>query len=569
MKKLLILFFLLGVTTLGFAQTRPHWLQIAGKPFSDPRSYGAKFDGTTNDFSGISSAIQAGGLVTLGDNTLISGVGNTQAVSEAIPVSRDVTIMGGNVTIDGEAGLYLAPVADNITITIDGVRLDGQSTQSNHGIFIRNDGEHTGVRLIVRNCVVKNIYPDGANTRGSGGIGSMGEFDSVVFENNYVENVRRAIGAVAGSQSAKGIFATETTGDVYIQNNRIIDILSNAVDGYMDADSIAVFTPSTNWDKAQHNVVITGNYIKNASGRFIKLQTPSAKVTDNHMIMDPTEGLLANSSGVDAQTGGLIFSGNRMEFLSPTIPDSYRFLTTTVRHALNISVDVNHNTFVDERTSPYYSLSVFLYGVDPVPPSHIKITDNVIFPNVCYFLDFDNDVGYDTATPTISLEVSRNRIEGGGQLRAILKPDENLDVESQASMMRVVVLDNIANGWATGYRGIFSIQSKIPSLLIRGNYSEQGYLALHTNPTAVLASGTYDLFVFEPTSSFHYIGNNLASAPVGFDNDVYIEVRQRLGNTTNNYTNRIYHLIASNTSRVWGWGRKEEKKVTFGTPAVP
>ena len=135
--------------------------------------------------------------------------------------------------------------------------------------------------------------------------------------------------------------------------------------------------------------------------------------------------------------------------------------------------------------------------------------------------------------------------------------------------MRVVVLDNITNGWATGYRGIFFIHSKIPSLLIRGNYSEEGYLSLLTNTDLALASGTYDLFVFEPTSSFHYTGNDLASAPVGFGNDVYIEVRQRLGNTTNGYTNRIYHLIASDTSRVWGWGRKEEKKVTFGTPIAP
>jgi len=257
-----------------------------------------------------------------------------------------------------------------------------------------------------------------------------------------------------------------------------------------------------------------------------------------------------------------------MEFLSPTIPGSYWFLNSTVRHALNISVDVNHNTFVDERTSQYYALVVNL--TDPVlPPSHIKITDNVIFPNVLYFLRFGNDVGYDTATPTISLEVARNRIEGGGQLRSILFSSEDLDIESQASMLRVVVQDNVANGWAPGYRGIFRGFPKIPSLLIRGNYSEEGDLSLHTSRSVSLASGAYDLFVFEPTSSFHYIGNNLASVPAGFDNDVYIEVSQRLYTANNGYTNRIYHLIASDTSRVWGWGRKPEKTVTFGTPTAP
>ena len=87
MKKLLILMILFPLVCLG--QTRPHWLQIDGKPFADVRTFGAKGDGVTDDTAAITAAIAS--AAASGKSLYLTGSYSTTALP-VIP--RGVKLVG-------------------------------------------------------------------------------------------------------------------------------------------------------------------------------------------------------------------------------------------------------------------------------------------------------------------------------------------------------------------------------------------------------------------------------------------------------------------------------------------
>ena len=91
MKKLLILMILFPLVCLG--QTRPHWLQIDGKPFADVRTFGAKGDGVTDDTAAIQAAIDS--LTTGGTVIIPAGL---YIVKPSTPIILDsgISIVGEN-----------------------------------------------------------------------------------------------------------------------------------------------------------------------------------------------------------------------------------------------------------------------------------------------------------------------------------------------------------------------------------------------------------------------------------------------------------------------------------------
>lgn len=57
MKKVLLILMVVLIVTHGNAQTKPHWLQIEGKPVHDIRDFGAKVDGITDDTAAVQAAV--------------------------------------------------------------------------------------------------------------------------------------------------------------------------------------------------------------------------------------------------------------------------------------------------------------------------------------------------------------------------------------------------------------------------------------------------------------------------------------------------------------------------------
>lgn len=115
MKKLL-LFLLVIITTSVSAQTRPHWLQLQGKPFVDTREYGAKGDGITDDTEKLQlaiNAVPAGGCLFVAPGRYI--------ISDQLNITKAITILGNNAEFVNATVGWAAETAGaivNITGTV-------------------------------------------------------------------------------------------------------------------------------------------------------------------------------------------------------------------------------------------------------------------------------------------------------------------------------------------------------------------------------------------------------------------------------------------------------------------
>ena len=99
MKKLLILMILLPLAAFG--QTRPHWLQLQGRPLAYVSDYGAVGDGVTDDTDAIKAAVadlpSSGGIFYFGN-------GKTYLISSTINFDQDNIIVDGGGSFITSAG---------------------------------------------------------------------------------------------------------------------------------------------------------------------------------------------------------------------------------------------------------------------------------------------------------------------------------------------------------------------------------------------------------------------------------------------------------------------------------
>lgn len=95
MKKILLVLLLL-FPVVGFAQTRPHWLQVDKKPVIDVREYGAKGDGITNDSAAVTRAMNA--ALAGGNGEVVVFSSGTYLINSILPAGAHIVGVG-NVTL--------------------------------------------------------------------------------------------------------------------------------------------------------------------------------------------------------------------------------------------------------------------------------------------------------------------------------------------------------------------------------------------------------------------------------------------------------------------------------------
>ena len=310
MKKLFVFMFVI-CTCFGFAQTKPSYLQLKDQPIHTIREYGVKGDGT-NEYNKVKSAIEAGGVLIVPADMTIT-VDSPAVSTSGMTVAKSLILTGGG-TFKQSATPASTPFAvlhiiasGGMTIAVDGINFDANNKAAN-GLCVQLPVASTGGIASVRNCSAVKAQ-DLSAAQSSIGIWVYGMWDTVNIENNSISNIVRGT-APSSVALAGGISVSESLGNVTISGNKIDGVISNAGIGWVDADGISVFTRNhlTTADPL-HSVVIRDNFVKNCSGRWVKLQTPGAKVISNTFRND-TVTTMTNFTGVDVQAGRCDIIGN-------------------------------------------------------------------------------------------------------------------------------------------------------------------------------------------------------------------------------------------------------------------
>lgn len=245
MKKLLILFLLIGCVC--GAQTRPHWLDIAGAPLIDIRQYGAVDGGVVNCNAAIVAANSA--AVASGGTILIPN-GNYYIGSTTITISKNLISMG---TLTGDD--CILAIASGVRVrggTYTGVRF--QTYQKTNiliedatisGVTKWGIGLYETTYSTVRDCNISGITYE-ATLLAADGI-YMGTCTHVDIIGNTISNFRRI-----------GI-----TADI---NSDYIRITGNNVSNANNCDDSATEWNGGIWAESVNNVTVADNDISDITG---------------------------------------------------------------------------------------------------------------------------------------------------------------------------------------------------------------------------------------------------------------------------------------------------------------
>jgi len=111
-----------------------------------------------------------------------------------------------------------------------------------------------------------------------------------------------------GLTASVGISVTNVVGLCFVENNSIDAVQSPAGDA--DADGISIFSRDKNSTGQQTiDIQVRSNRIRNAKGRFVKLQTTNAEVSGN-TFLSTTGEIIIGFRAIDCQFGGCNIHGN-------------------------------------------------------------------------------------------------------------------------------------------------------------------------------------------------------------------------------------------------------------------
>ena len=189
MKKLLILMILFPLVCFG--QTRPHWLQLEGKPVVDVREFGAKGDGVTDDTDALQAAIDAGSTVVFPSGTYMVRRRSSSFSSLSVPSDRAL-LLAPNATIKllpyNSTHAYIFDIrSENVFIsggTIDGSREDNSATTGEWGMGLHI---YNAKNVSVENLTTKDNWGDGIYL----GASSSGKNENISIRNVTSTNNRR------------------------------------------------------------------------------------------------------------------------------------------------------------------------------------------------------------------------------------------------------------------------------------------------------------------------------------------------------------------------------------------
>lgn len=266
-----------------------------------PEMYGATGDGVTDDTAAVQAAMNSGLPVFL-----------KSVYSVTATITYSGSLIFGNGCIKAGAALDYMLVCNAASVIVSGIELDGNNQA---GLLLTASHEGTaGVRAIIT-----GVYSHNTNNTNFPRIACRGVaarlYDKIVISNCRVENIHRT-NTLPGTISSVGIYG-ESSGSITITDNWIstVDCSSETT----DCDGI--YTTSRNTTDST-TAVITNNFIKDSTGRFIKTQVKNAIVTGNTgRLVDSESNLFIKS--VDFQWGGGICSRNIFDYADKASRSSF------------------------------------------------------------------------------------------------------------------------------------------------------------------------------------------------------------------------------------------------------
>lgn len=265
--------------------------QIFERHVAIPEMFGAKGDGITDDTAAVQSAMNSGLAVFLKGTYLVTST-----------ITYGGKLLFGKGCIKAGAALEYLILCNASDIIVSDIEVDGNNQA---GLLFTASPENSGGAAIIT-----GVYAHNSNNAAFDRVGCRGVaarlYDKITITGCRVENIHRT-NIVPGTISSVGIYG-ESSGNITISNNYIekVDCSTETT----DCDGIYV-TSRNNTDDTI--AIITGNFIKDSTGRFIKTQVKNAVVIGN-------TGRLVNSASnlfiksVDFQWGGGICSRNIFDY---------------------------------------------------------------------------------------------------------------------------------------------------------------------------------------------------------------------------------------------------------------
>lgn len=230
------------------------------------KKYGAIGDGVIDDTNAIKQAMSA--------NKAVFFPAGVYKVTDTIANSNCEYVVGYNAEIDFYNVRYGFELSAK-NIFVYGLTLDCKNS-SCCPIHV-----NAGNSSIISNCEMRNTNnADFESAYSCMGIFAEGKGINII--NNYIHDINRTLTST-GVIGTNGINAKILT-TAFIANNRVIKV--ECSNEYTDCD--AIHTQEYNSPQQNGKAIICNNYVKNVTGRFIKIQNKICEVFNNECINDYT-----------------------------------------------------------------------------------------------------------------------------------------------------------------------------------------------------------------------------------------------------------------------------------------
>jgi len=404
--RLLFTILALLISSSCFAQTDPSLVNLRDKTYVDIRTYGAKGDNVTDNFTAIQNAFNA--AHTAGCDVFIpasgtfwascttpllvytgvfgDGAGSRLRITSPVGASYDgLKVMANDVylrdfaIVDSDApGIY---AEDRSNLTIERVTIDDLTpigyidASANIGIFM-----NSCTNVTIRNCVISDVGYDAICLNG---------VNHAEISNNTINGFHR-IGICTEADGSR-----KSYGGIEISNNKI--------SGAHNSDDRAAQINSAIWcENTNGNIEISNNNITDISDNAGQTQQePWGIVLYGHM----------SSESVHLVENNHIEVGSITQGIGLVINDDYSCVTTARKNVIKaarigIQVGAGHETLktqviLDSNTFYDFFLDVDTQGLILFSNSGAAVLDTLIIKNLVY------DTSVTGSQPVINMHSGR------------------------------------------------------------------------------------------------------------------------------------------------------------------
>lgn len=488
------------------------------RTFLTPEDFGAIGDGTNDDSDAIIAAATKG--------VAVLDPSKTYKITKDLQIdaTQSVIIHGNGAKLNVVSGelhraIYVNPQNDIEQCVIEGLYIEGNGVLA-EGVFVNNTFaiEHIDIS---RNTI--NDLDNVTTSRSVSGVYvKADEAGTINIEHNLISNVTRTQ-VDPGVIASVGIHVTGLKKSANISNNIINSVQSPVGDD--DADGIIIFSANRLLATAQDtNIIISGNYMLECKGRFVKLQTSQAHVYRN-FFKTQTADIVTSFRVIDCQFGGNIIENNYYAMMNVTGGTDAYFVQTTPKSTGNVESRtlVTNNFVYLERELRYFVLGFMTAGV-----AHIEVNNNYVKGETSadYLTDGFVRFGSDDVTPLTSanVEINSNRyLCNRDSILQLVGDDFSGDsytadilsvqmIENHNTVTPGVIEDRLVTVAAT------DVTPYLENVIIRDNHSGGDHR---------VDSKSIDLNTLKEGNEF-YFGTDgstggMANAPTGYDRFVHVK----------------------------------------------